>query len=308
MAARYDSAREMAEDLRRYLRGEPISARPVSAPARAWRWCLRNRVAAAALAMVIFIAVAGPVTAAYQSSLRARAERAEAETRRYYKQYIAQGIVPPPPRDEAAGDLPSRGMSVISSQLVESARQHAALRIQLSTGDTFTDDERALLHLTAGVLADSGGHGEEAVGHLELAAEALTRLHDDAPDEVRYEAALAFCKLRLVRHFTVLDDYDASASTRRKAEEAADAWKNLTERQPNNFAYQQSHAEAQLWLSLDMGEQLAALEVAKQGAETLAEIEARWPDDERQLYLIACQLAGTPPHLAPREEDGEALR
>jgi serine/threonine-protein kinase len=56
-ARRYTGADDLAEDLRRYLTGEPIKARPVSLPERAWRWCKRNPwvagpIAAAVLALV----------------------------------------------------------------------------------------------------------------------------------------------------------------------------------------------------------------------------------------------------------------
>jgi WD40 repeat protein/serine/threonine protein kinase len=55
---RYTTAREMGEDLRRFLLGEPILARPVRQWERLWRWCRRNpRVAMLSTAVVLSLAL-----------------------------------------------------------------------------------------------------------------------------------------------------------------------------------------------------------------------------------------------------------
>src|SRR5216683_3207484 len=51
-ARRYATAKDLAEDLRHFLQGEPIRARPIGRIERLWRWCRRNPVAAGLLLAV----------------------------------------------------------------------------------------------------------------------------------------------------------------------------------------------------------------------------------------------------------------
>jgi tetratricopeptide (TPR) repeat protein len=78
---RYQTAQEMAEDLRRYLQGEPIQARPVGAWERAWRWCQRNSRLAAMTATIFVLLVAAVVISA-AAAVTIAAERNQKEQER----------------------------------------------------------------------------------------------------------------------------------------------------------------------------------------------------------------------------------
>jgi hypothetical protein len=63
---RYVTAGALAEDLRRFLRGDAIEARPIGVLERSWRWCRRNPVASILFSAVTIGLVVG---LAYLSSL-----------------------------------------------------------------------------------------------------------------------------------------------------------------------------------------------------------------------------------------------
>ncbi|MGB3967792.1 MAG: serine/threonine-protein kinase, partial [Planctomycetota bacterium] len=56
-ARRYGSALELAEDLERHLRGEPVRARLPGPATRAWRWCAARPLVSSLLAAILLLSV-----------------------------------------------------------------------------------------------------------------------------------------------------------------------------------------------------------------------------------------------------------
>ncbi len=77
---RYLSAEHLADDLRRFLKHEPTTARPISQLRRFTKWCHRNtaiaKMAATIVLLLVSVAVSAMFVAQEQSSLRGDAEKA----------------------------------------------------------------------------------------------------------------------------------------------------------------------------------------------------------------------------------------
>jgi hypothetical protein len=142
-ARRYASALDLAEDLRRFLAGEPIRARPVSSRERLVKWA-RRRPAVAALAgslAVLAVVSVGLVAWKWREAEGQRLQatenaRAEAEARREAERRLAENYLDRGCGLAEAGD-PGRGMLWLARGLdtavrAEDSRLEWAIRANLA--------------------------------------------------------------------------------------------------------------------------------------------------------------------------------
>lgn len=91
---RYPSADELAEDLRRYLRGFPVVARPDTTGYRVRKFAQRHKSAAVAAGLFVTALIAGIATTSWQAHRadvqRLRAERHLNEVRELTSVYLAE--------------------------------------------------------------------------------------------------------------------------------------------------------------------------------------------------------------------------
>ncbi len=129
-AARYATARDLGEDLRRHLRGEPVHARPLGRLARAVRWTRRHPLPAALLAVIAVLGLTVAVVT-LQAGLRVDRQRRQAEA---VKCFLTELLAAPDPnrdgREVRVADLLARAARRAEGEL---AGQPLVLAEVLST-------------------------------------------------------------------------------------------------------------------------------------------------------------------------------
>ena len=156
-SCRYASMTEVGEDLERYLRHEPVRARPAGAVRRVVLWARRNPATAicAGTAAVLFSALVLSLAVGY-----ARTARALAETERAQQQTLA-------------------ALRQVEAEAVQAALSLAAtLTIVDRSGGDYRANEISRALLTVGALAERFPDNVEirsALGKLRYAQEAHTR-------------------------------------------------------------------------------------------------------------------------------------
>jgi eukaryotic-like serine/threonine-protein kinase len=192
-ARRYSSAAELANDLKRWLAGEPITARAVGPLERGWRWCRRNPVVAGLSTAVALALVSGTIVSTYfsiQASARAReviTERERAETGfrearaavdKYYTSVSESKLLNVP------------GLDPLRKELLESALEYYDKFIGEYGNDPKAQAEMARAYTRVGAITSEIGVQEQALVALEKAVKIVSKLARENPTDTGWSLIL----------------------------------------------------------------------------------------------------------------------
>jgi len=202
---RYATAVELAEDLRRFLDGRPIVARPVTLWERSWRWCRRNpklATVSAALAATVLAAVSAFVGMTYRHNVQLRAEisrtQAKAEEARKHYQEARSTIQAMLKRldDNRMKGVP-RLLELRRSLQEDALAFYDQILRKIDSNDPIVraDNARTLRDMVA--LQHALGQSELALESVRRALRLIENLISERPDDLEYMALKLDCLMKL---------------------------------------------------------------------------------------------------------------
>ncbi len=233
---RYASAAELADDLRRFLDGQPITARPIGSVGRSWRWCRRHPAVTALSGLLALALVVGAgvgfhqwrearenAALAFERQREAEAALARAED---LLQRLDQALAE---ASGLGGSLPGRTSRLTSARLTSlrlAASYYEGL-LKERPGDTHLAARLAQQLTDIGCLECNSRQLEAAVEHCRRARDLWDEVCGREQDDLahRLNRARCLCLLAMVL-FTDLRPEEALEVGR----EAARAWEAVPEK------------------------------------------------------------------------------
>ena len=200
---RYASADALAEDLRRFLAGEPITARPVGAPTRLLMWCRREPVvagaiglAAAALVCVSMVAIIAAVViegARHQEQVA----RVEAETNFDMAQQAVEDYLINVSENTLLKEQDSLDIRSLRHDLLRSALTYYERFAAQRKNDPRLRQQLAKAHFRVGQITREIGSTAQAMGAFRSALAIWRPLALANPKEHELAGNLADCYLAM---------------------------------------------------------------------------------------------------------------
>ena len=238
-AQRYASAGDLAEDLQRYLAGEPIHARPISRAERAVRWCRRNPLAAglSGVAALLAVAVFLSVLIGYQQTNAALAQSEEHFA-------LARETVDELYTEASEIDLKNApGMQPLKEKLLTRSLKYYERMIAEHEGHADLSAELAMNHYRVGSITAEIGSINDAAEHFVTASVMQQALLAKSPDNEDLLLALGNSHNALGR---VRMQAENTAGAKEAFDAAHQIRKQLAEAHPDNVEYQRKLANVMM--------------------------------------------------------------
>ena len=303
---RYATAAELSDELNRFLRGEPILARPISKPARLTRWARRKPWVASTAALIMLTGTIGPLLAIHSEiqrhqlavryrerdylivkakqetdQLRKETKRLEDQLSVWKGQAKPSDFWPPlrekPPRQMLITDLLNRCQTSLGDRL---------------RGGSFNREATARGLFGLAAMSEAAGKGALAKEYYQLACDALMTLRSENPDQLRFAKALAQCHMQLAN----LSGDKEPVEAEKHIATAREIYEHLAKRERTETAPQIDLLEAELATAIATAD--ARQEHITRVEQIKRDLPNSWMSDPDALYSLACYLTEREPVLS----------
>jgi tetratricopeptide (TPR) repeat protein/predicted Ser/Thr protein kinase len=245
---RYPRAGELADDLRRWLRGEPILARPIGMVERSWRWCRRNPRVVGLSGSLVLVFLAGflgvfwqwrraeaNATRAENQAIRAELMRQSAEANlkqaqsnfrrarravdQFYTSFYEKGVLEVP------------GLEKIRHEVVAAILDYYKEFLDQDQDDPALRRELAETCFRLGTATYSAGAVPDALALLRRALQDYEILERSSPTDLEIQAQVAQCLGMIALLEQRLGDLE---SARRTAQRGIGVLQGLVQRKPED--------------------------------------------------------------------------
>jgi tetratricopeptide (TPR) repeat protein len=283
-AKRYPTALALAEDVRRFLEGKPIQARPVSAWERGLKW-VKRRPAVAALSAVSGGALVTLVSVVLAANARLQEEREDAlrQSQRAEANFKrARAAV-----DELLTEVNKEELAMsVRRPLLEKALKYYEEFLEEKTADPDVRRRTANVFMRMGELYKELGRDQEAGQPYRQGIDLARQLIEEFPDRADYQFDLAI-------YLNKYGDLQAGLRRNRRAEqlhrEGLDLLVKLVADNPREPAYQEEMAGTyeDLSLILEVKRLDDAVTYSRRAAGLLKQLVDTDPAEPRYRHRLA---------------------
>jgi serine/threonine protein kinase/tetratricopeptide (TPR) repeat protein len=292
---RYARAADLADDLRRFLDGRPVLARPVGALGRFGRWCRRNpKLAglAAALVLVVLLSLAGLAAlwrhaegqrqAAVDSAAREQQQRERAEAS-YRLARAALADVTGLQHDPRFQEGP---LEDVRRRLRQAEAAFYQQFVALQGDDPQFQAERAEAFLQLAYTTELLGSAQQAVAHYREAIAVRQALARDHPEDRENQRQLAIVYRDLGAAFRVMSRFDEAEAACVQAQALQEA---LIRDDPAEERFQRNLGWTLVTLGVvrnGAGRYAAAAAALRRALDLYEPLAERHPDDPFYPYRM----------------------